>query len=113
MKAYSRSRVTIHRRYKRLLSALACLFEAKIIAKSEYVKRKKRIDALYVSMKEARKRKRPVGMRPVGRPPAIPTPITKCRRAGCDRPAENGYCSREHAPLASYGLSASAYGNAE
>jgi hypothetical protein len=102
LNGYSRRRIAIHRQHRRLLAALDCLIEAKIIPKSEYKSRKKRIAAELERAQAKLKASRPKSAPSVGRPPN--QIIVKCRKPGCDKPAVNGYCSAEHAPLAFYGL---------
>lgn len=90
-----------------MIASLACLCECKIIAEEEARERREMIDALIAEMKLDLKTNRPSGIRPVGRPK--PAQDKKCRHPGCSKPAANGYCSREHAPLAFYGQPAPAH----
>lgn len=96
MRDYSRQRKRSYAQYRKLLIALKSLFESDILEDSEYETTRKRIDEHYHEVKKQRIANRPPPVRQRGRPLKAQT---SCRKPGCGKPAVNGYCSIDHAPL--------------
>lgn len=105
MVEYARSRITIYRRYKRMLVALRLLEEGGVLAKDELEKKLALVEELYRDLKLERKRNRPKEARPVGRPRSQSEHQSeRCKRPGCkNEPAKNqAYCSKECSPCGYY-----------
>lgn len=108
MVAGSCSRVSIYRRHKRLIAALNALRESGLITGRTHRAFRRHADKLYARWRADWRASQPKASRPRGRP--IPAEdrrnYTACKKDGCGRPPAPGqaYCSRDHAPLADYGL---------
>jgi hypothetical protein len=106
---YARSRMTIYRKYKRLLKAINSLRENRILREKDFQKAQTAIEMLYVSLKSDRKKNRPKDSRPVGRPKSIPEiSVSDCGNHRCKNKRAIGqkYCSKECAPCGLYGVPA-------
>lgn len=101
LKEYERIRVNVRRKNERLLKSLRQLNEAGIIESEELERFRRKVAEFFEAAKARRLAQRPVEHRKPGPAPRLPS--LKCRRPGCDKPAKNGYCSREHAPLGNWG----------
>ena len=99
------NRVSVHRNFKRLVSAIEALLEAGILAKRDADELIKRSRQVYAHWREERKRIRQKSERGRGRPKSTVhrEEIKACKKLGCNRPPAAGqaYCSIAHAP---YGL---------
>lgn len=95
-----------------MVLALNLLLSTDIIKNVEHAKRMKLVEEFYSRAKAERKSSKPKTVRPKGRPQASAVQ-TFCRRDGCNLPASNGYCCREHAPLGSFGMIAFEYEDTE
>lgn len=113
LKRYDRDRMRHWREYKRLLSALQCLFDSQVLPEDDFEELQGKIKAGYDRECSLRKITKPKNPRGRGRPAQVGS--LKCRKEGCPENAKPGfwYCSREHAPLGMFGVSASKAGGGE
>lgn len=99
MAARSGGGITLSRRKRGLLDALAKLHENKIIGEREYRDRLKLVEFQCDRWREERRKIHPPKKR--GRPKAEDRSVfTICKKPGCGKPPAPGqrYCSVEHSP---------------
>jgi hypothetical protein len=106
--ADSGPRVTIYRRYRRLIRAIEGFRELRIITAQEKKAMIEKVEALHEKWQEERRKKHPPGR--AGRPGKDRTEngnliFNVCQKQGCEKkpPAGQKYCSRDHAPYGHYG----------
>lgn len=102
MVARSSGGITLLRRKRRLLDALAALRENKILNEREYQDRRKLVEFQYDRWRDAWRKTLPPP-RKRGRPKLEDRSIfTTCKLPGCGNPPAKGqaYCDPSHAPFA-------------
>ncbi len=98
------SRVQLYRRYKRLFVALNSMRDMELVSAREFGNIRNRVTQAYEAARKERNKSAPKSLIPRGRPSSAKSKV--CAKDGCETPIKEGqrFCSRDHAPLGSYGM---------